>query len=270
MTAQTPRRQGKRGGRILFLCAFLGVLGSWRSISYASAGDIAPLPPAASVDQTLDALKARGDSLQDMSADVDLTKTNQMTADSSSDSGKVLLQNLPDGDGRVRITFDQRTEGTKIYAAHHEYTLAKGVFYDRDYDKKAEVDRQVAGPGEKIHLLKLGQGPFPLPIGQDPAEVHRQFDVSLVAAAKDDPAATVHIALKPKPAAELADRFATIDVWVDRQSDMPVRIVTMSTDGETQQTTDLTNIKLNQGMKDADFALPDVSGWDVRTEPYQK
>jgi outer membrane lipoprotein-sorting protein len=249
-----------------FFCVFICVI----SPAICLADEPKPLAADASVDQVLDALKARGDSLQDLSADVDLTDVNQATADSTSHSGKLLLQNLPNGDGRVRITFTQRTEGTRIYPEQHEYTLAGGTLVERDYVKKAEVDRVVARTGEKVNLLKLGQGPFPLPIGQDPAEVHRQFDVSKVAAAKDDPADSVHVQLKPKPNAELAAHFSMIDVWVDRQSDMPVRIVSASTDGETVQTTDLSHVKLNQSLKDADFALPDVTGWDVRQEPFRQ
>ena len=243
-----------------------GIVASLCGISQVRAADIPPLPADASVDQVLAGLQARGDGLRDMTADVNLSDIDQATADSTSHSGHFLLQNLPGGGGRVRVTFIERIEGVRIYNEKHEYTLSGGMLVDRDYDKKTEVDRQIAKPGERINLLKLGQGPFPLPIGQDPAEVHQQFDVTLVPAAKDDPPDTIHIALKPAPNTDMAARFSKIDVWVDRKAVMPVRITSTDAAGERVETTDLTNIHLNQGLSDADFALPAVDGWDVKQE----
>jgi outer membrane lipoprotein-sorting protein len=140
---------------------------------------------------------------------------------------------------------------------------------DRDYLKKNEVRRQVVKPGEKINLLKLGEGPFPLPIGQTKEEVHQQFDVSLVPTAKDDPPQTVHLLLKPKALTDLARKFTQIDVYVDRQNSMPVQIVTLDADGQRTQTTVIDHLRLNAGLSDADFALPKVEGWDQTEEPYQ-
>jgi outer membrane lipoprotein-sorting protein len=233
-------------------------------------GDFQPIAPDATADQVLDALKARGDTMTDFTADVKLTKVNDATADSSADSGKVLFQKLGDGDGRIRVGFTQRVEGDKTFGENHEYTLADRWLVERDYSKKSEIRREVIRPGEKVNLLRLGQGPFPLPIGQDRQDVKKQFDVSLVAAAKDDPAGTVHLLLKPKDQTDLARRFAQIDVWVELKSGMPIRIVTLDANHENTQTTELTDIRLNTNLTDADFALPKVDGWDVTEEPYQQ
>jgi hypothetical protein len=248
------------------LCGLLCVSVSLCNIGSVRADDIPPLPADAGIDQVLAGLKARGDALRDMSADVSLADIDQATADSTSHSGHFLLQNLAGGDGRVRVTFVQRIEGDRMYTERHEYTLSGGMLVDRDYDKKTEVDRQVAKPGEKINLLKLGQGPFPLPIGQDPAEVRKQFDVTSAPPAKDDPPDSTHLVLKPVANTDMAARFSKIDVWVDRKAVMPVRITSTDAAGERVETTDLTNIHLNQGLSDADFALPVVNGWDVKQE----
>lgn len=228
----------------------------------------APIPADASVDHVLDALKASGDNLRDFSAHVTLTDLDQATADSSSHEGTILFQQLPDHDGRVRVEFTQLTRGDKIFAEKHQYTLSGGWLTDRDFDRKVQVRRQVARPGEKIDLLKLGQGPFPLPVGQDPQQVKKDFDVSVVAPEKGDAAQTVHLLLVPKAQTDLARKFAQIDVWVDRTSAMPVKIATLDSAQEHLQTTDLTDLRINQNLTDADFALPPVDGWDVTDEPY--
>jgi outer membrane lipoprotein-sorting protein len=237
------------------------------SITAAAAGQT--LAPDASADQVLDALKTRGDTLHDFSADVKMTEVNQATADSSSHDGRVLFQKFGDGDGRIRVTFTQRIEGDRIIKENHEYTLAKGLLIERDYLKKIETDREVVKPGEKINLLKLGEGPFPLPIGQDKQDVHKQFDVTEPSPAKDDPPQTVHLLLKPKTATDMARRFAQIDIWVDRQTGMPVQIMTLDATQESTRITVLSDVRVNQGLGDADFALLKVDGWELTQEPYQ-
>jgi len=236
-----------------------------------TAPEFKPIAPDATVDQILDALKARGDSLKDFSADIKLTVVDQTTADSTADSGKFLFQKLADGDARFRVTFTERNDGSKAIGERHEYEMSDGWLKERDYSKRVETDRQVVKPGEKINLLKLGQGPFPLPVGQDKEDVKRDFDVTLIASSKDDPAGTTHLQLKPKDGTDMGRRFAMLDVYVERKSGMPVRIVTLDNAKERLQTTELTNVKLNGGASDGDFNLEkiDPSTWDVTSEPYR-
>jgi outer membrane lipoprotein-sorting protein len=247
---------------------FCLLIGCLPGLTLAAQEVFTPIPAHATIDQVLDALKIRGDTLGSFTADVKLTEVDQATADSSANVGRVWFQKRPNGDSRIRVQFTQRIEGDKTFAEKHEYTLADGWLTECDYQKKTEVQRQVVKSGEKINLLKLGEGPFPLPIGQDKQDVHRDFDVSMIPAAEDDPAGTVHLTLKPKPKTDLATRFSQIDVWVDRQSGMPVQIVTLDSSGERTQTTQLSDIHLNATLSDLDFALPQTQGWDVTQEPY--
>lgn len=227
----------------------------------------APLNPDSPIDDILDALDARGKTLKDFSADVRLTSTDNDLQTSESTDGAVLFQRLPDSDARVKVGFTKHTVGKRTTADRVDYLLEKGWLTDRNYQKKLEVQRQVLHPGQKINLLKLGEGPFPLPIGQDKADVHAQFDVKKIAPAKTDPAGTVHVQLTPKPGTPLARKFDTIDVWADLKTKMPVRIETLH--GSDDHTTDLTNIKLNPGLKDSDFALPAIDAtWSQRQEPF--
>jgi outer membrane lipoprotein-sorting protein len=126
-------------------------------------------------------------------------------------------------------------------------------------------------PGEKINLLKLGEGPFPLPIGQKKEDVKAVFNVEKVAADKDGPANTVHLQLTPKPETSYARRFSTIDVYIDAQTHLPARIGTVDKKKTSGRTTDFKSFKLNPGLKDSDFELPDISGkgWNTTSEEYQ-
>jgi hypothetical protein len=239
----------------------------------------APLTNDSTVDQILDALDAVGRNLKSFTADVTMREEDVTLANESTRRGKVLFQTRPDDKGtpgggtRLRVIFEKRETAKRSFDERVEYLLQDGWLTDRTYDpKRIEVRRQVLRPGEKINLLKLGEGPFPLPIGQKKEAVHEQFDVKKPAAGKDDPPGTVHVQLAPKPGTRFAKKFDAIDVFVDAKTHLPVRIDTAQ--GETVRTTELKNFTINPTppLTDADFALPqiDKSKWSLHDEPFSE
>ena len=230
-----------------------------------------PLGPDASVDQVLDALDARGRNLNQFVADVTLTETDESTQADSQRSGRVWYHKRQ-GNDRIRVTFDKKAEGRFDKKELLEYLLEGGWLVDRDYRRSIEVKRQVLRPGEKINLLKLGEGPFPLPIGQPKEEVHKEFDVSKGDPGLEGPKGAAHVALKPREGTRLARKFAQIDVWVDPQNQMPVRIEALDVNETTRRTTELKNIRVNPepALEDRDFSLPkiDENKCELHTEPY--
>ena len=227
----------------------------------------------ATVDQILDALDARGKSMHEFTAKVGLKWGDPNVGDESERFGTILLQRTSPDTARVRVQFDKIKVGQVTRDEKTEYLLEDRWLTDRDYRKKIETRREVLKPGQKMDLLKLGEGPFPLPIGQDKAEVHKQFDVSLMPAGKDDPPNSAHLRLKTLPDTPLSQRFKTIDVWVDRKTNFPARIITTARDGSDQHKTTLTNVQINPpgGLKPEDFKLPPInSEWDKHTDAYKE
>lgn len=236
----------------------------------AAAADAGALTVDSTVDQILDALHARGADLQSLSADVELIESDASTGDFVTRDGRFLLQTLPDGSARARITFDTRTANNRKTEDKVEYLLDGRNLIDRTWRTKTQVTRQVLKPGEKVNLLKLGEGPFPLPIGQPADEVHRMFEVTRIDSGADDPANTVHVRLTPRADSQFANRFHTIDAWVDLADHMPKRIETVDPNGVTVRTTELGNVRINPKLTDADFALDRVGpDWDLYNEAYQ-
>ena len=216
----------------------------------------------------LDALNARGQGLKDFTADVSLAETDALNGETTTLVGKVWYQAKGVGDARMRILFDKKLFGDKVQAgAKVEYTLDKGWLIDRDYKRKVEIQRQVLKPGEKINLLKLGEGPFPLPIGQPREEVLKIFDVKKVDAKPGDPADTVHLELVPKEGTRFAKQFKKIDTWVETKTSFPRRIQTLDKSEAGTRTTDLTNIQVNVGLKDDAFVQEKIGGdWTQKSE----
>src|SRR5437762_1664637 len=155
-----------------------------------------PLNNASTREDILDALNARGQGLKDFTADVSLATADALGGDPTKLVGKVWHQSKADGDARLRIIFDQKFFGAKQQPnSKVEYMLDEGWLGDRDYKRKIEIKRQVLKPGEKVNLLKLGEGPFPLPIGQPKEEVFKMSEANKIDAKPDDPPDTVQIQL---------------------------------------------------------------------------
>lgn len=230
----------------------------------ATPGANRELTVDSSVDQILDALDARGDSLKDFTAEVTLSDIDAATGGDSTRIGKIWMQRLGGDDARLRVLFDKPD---KI-----EYALQKGWLLDRDYGRRLEIRRQVLRPGEKMDLLKLGEGPFPLPLGQDKADVHKMFEVKKLEPKADDPAGTIHAQLIPKPGTQFEPKFASIDVWVDQKTQFPVKIETIDPNGTTIRSTELRSIQVNTGLNDADFTMQpvDEKTWEVREKPFDE
>ena len=225
-----------------------------------------------SIDEILDALDVRGEGLKSFSADVKLTETTTDFGDETIHNGKVKYQDQGDSNAHIRVTFDTKEKNGKKTPDPEEFELADGKLIQRFYNDKKQTTDQVFRPGEKVNLFKLGGGgQFPLPIGQPKEDVLKQFDVKKVDPAKDDPANSVHVQLIPKPETRLAQKFKTIDAWVDDKSHMPIRISTRNRNETTDQQTDLSNVVFNPQLTDADFDLGKVPAgtWNITEQAYQ-
>jgi outer membrane lipoprotein-sorting protein len=243
--------------------------------SAAAPGTAAPntaVPPEPSIDDVLDALDRCGQDLAGFDASVKLTETDNQLQSATTRTGKVWLQKKGPNDARLRVMFDKTLEEKNVRNEKIEYMLDGAWLIERDYKKHNQTRRQVLRPGEKINLFKLGEGPFPMPIGQKKEDVKKQFEVRKAKPARDDPPGTVHIILKPLAGTPLAKKVGMLDVWVDMKSQMPVRIDTLDPRQTTTRSTEFSAIRRNPNppLGDADFTLPkiDESQWNIHDEPF--
>ncbi len=229
----------------------------------------APISTASSADDVLDALDARGKDLNTLVADIRMTDSDPSTGDvADTRTGHIFYQVSPSGDARFRAVFDKKITGHKIEDAKHEWVYSSGKLVERDYTKQTQQTRQILKPDEKIQLFNL-EGPFPLPLGQDKADVHKHFDVQKLPPDADDPKGSIHLQLTPHPGTDLAKKFKTIDIWFDPATNMPARITVLDGDGNDQKQTDLSNVHVNGPIKDADLQLQQIDlnkNWNVADE----
>ena len=114
--------------------------------------------------------------------------------------------------------------------------------------------------------MKLGSGPFPLPIGQDKADVLKTFDVKKIDPDKNDPPQTIHLELTPKSGTDMAQKFSLLGIWTDRNTRMPVIIETVSASGGDQHRIQLKDLVVDPkpALSDKDFTLPPIDSVGIQ------
>ena len=206
-------------------------------------------------------LQKAGENLTSLAADLSLAVTDTDTGEASTRSGRFALQRLPDGDTRVRVTFTKTVSGKRVETDRRDVLLEGPTLTDRDEKTKKLTVRQVRQPGEKLNLFKLGEGPFPLPIGQTPEAVLKEFDVKPVTTA-DVTARTLD--LLPKAGTPLAEKFKSLRVVFDTATGFPRSIQTVDPNETATTTAVLSNVRRNADVKPEEFKLDPVpKDWQV-------
>lgn len=213
-------------------------------------------------DDALNALHDAGEHLTTLAADVALHDVSTDTGEDTVRTGTVVLQRLPDGDGKIRVTFTRTVTGKAVDDARQDVLLDGPTLVTRDSKAKKETTRVVRQPGEKLNLFKLGEGPFPLPVGQSRDDVLKEFDVK--AAPPKNATDLAVLTLTPKDKTPLAERFSAIEVTVDRQTRLPLTIKTTDREATEVKTAVLTHPRENETVKEEEFRLgPLPAGYET-------
>ncbi|MFK7959707.1 MAG: hypothetical protein AB8G96_04210 [Phycisphaerales bacterium] len=142
-----------------------------------------------------------------------------------------------------------------------------------------EADRtfnrySIAAPGASFDPFRLGQGPFPLPIGQNPDDVIRAFDVQPTPLPRDgmlsalDPATVEGIRLTPRPGTEAAKEFSAVGVFFERGTGVPIGMILAKPDTiEMMRLFDVEQVDRFTADELARMSVEppsDPRGWEIR------
>lgn len=229
-----------------------------------AADDVRPL---------LDKMHDAGDGLVSLTSGLKMIDFDFDTSDEVWRFGKLNLLRGDDGDA-IHVLFTRRADPDGNAAEEKlEYLLAEGQLVDRNYRSKTEVRRTLPEEDQDRDLLALGEGPFPLPIGQDPERVLRLFEVSLVDVASDnefevDPIdGTRRLRLVPRPETPLAEQFHVLEVDVDTTTGMARQVTTLDAGGINLRIVELRNAAVNANdAAEPTLEAVDLSDWNVTEE----
>lgn len=228
----------------------------------------------ASVMPALEMLQRRGDTLKDFTAKVRKEDKSRF-GDLEIREGTAAYQK----NGAVTklgVHFDTlRGEDFPSAKLDEDMVFDGRLFVHRDPKAKTFSRQELVPEGKHFDPLKLGAGPLPLPIGQDPQEILKNFTVSLEPVdAKQTPKGyqpedLVHLKLIPKSEGRYA--FKVADLFIDPKLELPIKVSTLSAGG-AQSTVIFSDVQMNQGNpKILEIKEPEQgTGWSVTFEPYHE
>lgn len=225
--------------------------------------DEPPTPEEAKIDMILTALEAAGRENEQVVAEIDYQFDERMTGDSEHRTGSIKYQRqTEETPPRFYVGFEtlQLGDGAVLkdkveYAFDGQWlTLAK-------HRIKQMTRYQIAAEGQQIDAFKLGKGPFPLPFGQEAAVMHEHFDIITRDATEADPPNTWYLRLSPKE--EIAEEmtFTRLDMWIDIDSHLPVRLISRDKN-KNRTTVAFDEIETDVELDDDDFHMPKPLGWE--------
>ncbi len=194
--------------------------------------------------KTLGMLQRRGKTLHNFSADLLLTTSHPRTGETDENTGRVWYMKR----GKIirfAIHFDKLIVDGSVAQAHARHDIVFDGRWLVDRDARAKIFRktELVPPGKVYNPLKLGQGPVPVPIGQNRNKVLHDFQVTVAALPKGKrgrgalagpnlaPSHTVCLRLVPK--IRNVYRFKRLDVFINTKLQLPVEVVRTGVDGST-------------------------------------
>lgn len=230
----------------------------------------------------LDQLEARGKDLRSLAADAVYIKSNELTGDEVR-TGKVDYRAPAPPEhpsARFVVDFQRLIVDNAARNVRREFIFDGSWLVEKDHERRFFQKRQIVAPGETFDPLDI-DGPFPVPIGQKRAEVLARFDVTIV---EDDDAEAItkslkldapplHLRLVPKADGKVEGqkKFERVDLWVDRDKLVPVKVQTR--EGAVTTTVTLRNVVLDgaEGDDAFDTTPPKAgAGWRVEISPWKR
>ena len=224
----------------------------------------------------LDRLEARGKKIKSYQARVVHTEVEELTGNRTTRIGGVAYQAGPPA--KFRIDFEKLLIDDAVRDKKMSFVF-DGQWLLRIYwDTKVMIRKRIVDPktkDKKFDPLSVGEGPFPLPLGQKRNDVLRLFAVKLAEPVEKDPANSVHLQLTPRPGApEAAHRpkLQKIDLWFDREALLPIKVASVNEQG-LRVTAKLSHPKVNALDPEQVAELFDTStrqagpDWEVEEPP---
>ena len=238
------------------------------------------------VEALLDRLERSAEDLRDFQAKIRYDTWDAVLEEKQIRSGELIYQVDPDDHTkRFAILFDTFIFNNRQEKESKHYIFADGWLVEVDHNRKQFIKRQIVAPGEEFDPLKLGEGPFPLPIGQPKNEVLARFDVKLLDAPSDPLLAkrltdrdVQGMVLFPKPSTPEAEKFQRVELFYDSATMLPVGINAVTAraldpddpDSSNRKIVLLTNLKRNEGVDELKLSIaePDKRQWDIDIRPW--
>jgi len=225
----------------------------------------------------LDRLETAGNLLRDFRADITYYLWDSMLERREIRGGEIVYVVSPDdGSRRFAILVTSVSVGNRRNNQNKRYVFDGSWFVEIDQDNRMFTKRQIVAPGERFDPLTLGEGPFPLPVGQRRKDVLARFEVSVLEGTRHEVLARFlegrkveGLKLVPRPSTPQAKEIAEVEIFYDAATLLPVGIVLTETTGN-RKTVMLRHLKRNEGIDESKLSIeePDPAQWQIDVRPW--
>ncbi len=231
-----------------------------------------------SAESVLDRLEAQGKSMKDFSASATVEKYEALTDEKEIRRGRVVVDGPVGAKRRIGLVVDEYIDSTGRGSPDgRRYIFADGWLGEFDVARRQLIRRQIAREGELVDPLRVGDGPFPVPLGQPRAEIAREFIVTLgtlpeapiFKTLQGKPEALVALKLVPRAGTSMARDTAAMTIVFDEATLAPVAIEVMQVNGDATRAI-FRSAKMDAGLDEAARALltpPPTEGWKIDLRP---
>jgi len=218
-------------------------------------------PP--SVDVTLAAMEEAGRQHGRIAATLDYEVDQPMTGDRELRSGSIRYQRqTEDTPPQFYVGFDTLKLGDGATLKDKvEYAFDGRWLTIAKHRIKQMTRYEIAAEGETVEAFRLGKGPFPVPFGQEAQAMKEYFVITTRPPGPADPANTTYLKLVPRDAHKEDLSFVLLEMWIDRNTSLPVRLVSRDASRNTTTVT-FSEIETDVTFDAADFRLPAPVGWE--------
>lgn len=239
--------------------------------------DIIPIEDPA-LDKLLDTLETSADDLRSFTARIVYRKFDSLLGRKETRTGELIVLSEPvDGapgafKRKFAVLFDALVVNERRNEVNKHYIFDGRWLAEIDHERKNYTAREIVPPGRSLDPLKLGEGPFPLPIGQRKIKVLERFMVNwadppaglLIAL---EPDSVFGITLTPRSGTAESDEFKRVDIYYDKIALLPVGIETVELNGD-RKTVLLRDLKRNPDLDDATLKKvtierPNPDEWNI-------
>ncbi|MFG0252191.1 MAG: outer membrane lipoprotein carrier protein LolA [Phycisphaerales bacterium JB038] len=241
----------------------------------ASLAALATAPPEAeglpTADELLTRLEEADADLASLQADVMYRKTNSLVGEEERRSGKLYFrQEQAEGEAQPRRQF--AIEFQKLYIDDRKEMEERTFIFDGRWlveklpseTPRQMFKREIVPPGETFDPLAIGEGPFPIPIGQKREEILKHYEAEVLPPGEGQlEQHSYHIRLQRKPEARDRLDVETLDLWYLREDLLPVHAQAIDDGGNITEVS-LVRVERNIAIDDRHFdTTAPTEGWEV-------
>jgi outer membrane lipoprotein-sorting protein len=252
---------------------------------------VTPNPESiATADDLLAKLETADKDLTSLQADMQYDRVFELAGDRQIRTGKLYYVDskaktadgkAAPGSRKFAIRFSSLRLGEEPARIEEKVMVFDGEWLiEKNPAVKQIIKRHVVAPGQSFDPLKIGEGPFPLPIGQKREDILQRFTAELLnpeeGLVANDPkdlpslkkfvADTYQLKLVPK---DPKSEFKEVRLWYQKSPDKKTLIPRMArtvNQADDVSLVELTGVTLNQTVPTDVMDAKSPTGWEERVE----